>query len=252
MTLMKKESFAERAAEKRDINEVAGEHLEKMKEFLSVEGERLRGEGFPVSEDCRINLREFGNLYSKETLERDQEKVSEIETHFENSQSEKIGELLEAVKTLVFNKFWFDGRLVAIRTSKFDDYVNGVDQLILDRETFQPLAAVDTTLDWKSKLPKIINKIQKGSSVKYGVGFSKDGVEKMNYTGLPIFIISLNGDEVLELAHEIEDGELVKEGDHLADVVAEELSRQSQQLSSLVGAKLQDSYSAANKIFKAL
>ncbi|TSC89824.1 MAG: hypothetical protein G01um10143_314 [Parcubacteria group bacterium Gr01-1014_3] len=249
---MKKEAFAERAAEKRDINEAAGEHLEKMAEFLSAESERLRSEGFPVDEDCRIDLREFEDLYSKEVLERDKEKVSKIEAGFENSQSEKIAELLEAVKTLVFNKFWFDGRLVAVRTSKFDDYTNGVDQLILDRDTFQPLAAVDTTLDWKSKLPKIMDKIQKGSVVKYGVGLSKDGVEKMSYTGLPVFIISLNGDEVLELARGIEAGELGEEGERLAGVVAEELSRQSQQLSSLTGGKLQSSYSSANKIFKAL
>ncbi len=249
---MKKESFAERAAEKRDINEAAGEHLEKMKEFLMAEGERLRGEGFPVDEECRIDLAAFDGSYSKEVLEHDQERISKTESDFENSQSEKIAELLEAVKTLVFNKFWFDGRLVAVRTSKFDDYVNGVDQLILDRETFQPLAAVDTTLDWKSKLPKIMDKIQKGGVVKYGVGLSKNGVEKINYAGLPVFIISLNGDEVLELARGIEAGELGPEGDRLASVVAEELSRQSQQLSVLAGKKLQDSYSAANKIFKAL
>lgn len=248
---MKRESFSERAVEKKDLNEAAAEHLEKISEFLKVESELLNNEGFPVGEDCRLEMSEFESLYSRDSIERDQEKISRIEAHFGESQQEEVAELLEAVKTLVFNKFWFDGRLVAVRTSKFDDYTNGIDQLILDRETFQPLAAVDTTLDWKSKLPKIMEKIQKGGSVKYGAGISEAGVAKTAQSELPIFIISLKGEEVLDLARGIEAGDLTGEAVGLEAVVSEELSRQSSQLSRLAGsAKLRDRYASASKIFR--
>lgn len=186
-----------------------GETYEKLKAEIAAEALELRKMGFEVDDECRIKPEPFEAMHGAASVERNKKAVKDLESKFEPASKEQIerGETLEMEKTLGFNKHWFGKRLLALRTAKYDDYVNGVDNLIIDKETFEPLAAVDTTTAYLAKAKQLAAKIQYGSQLKYGYGLSKEGIEKVAYQNLPLFIISFKPEELNELMENYEDFE---------------------------------------------
>ena len=182
------------------------ETYERLKHEIAAEALELRKIGFEVDDECRIKPEAFESIHGKVSIERNSKAVQDLESKFKRVGGEQIerGETLEMEKTLGFNKHWFGKRLLALRTSKYDDYVNGVDNLIIDKETFEPLAAVDTTTAYLTKARQLARKIQEGSQIKYGYGLSRRGIEKTAYRNLPLFIISFRPDELGELAENYE------------------------------------------------
>ena len=251
---MPKESLPEREAERADVYETAGRYLEDLKESISKEALELTKRGFPVTEECRIDHRRFSMLYPEDEIEADAEKVRDLESKFEKDiREKKIGDLLEVSKTLAFNKFWFNQRLVAVRASKYDDYANGIDELVLDTQTHEPLALIDTTTNWESKVNELMRKIQSGGRVKYGLRFDKeDKVRQVAYERLPILILSLHDDEVLRLAADIKRGELSRESRQLERIVKETIARESLNLKDIVPPKIRELYDRVLKIFREL
>jgi len=182
----------------------------------------------------------------------DKKAVEKTEGKFQKEENESIGELLETVKTITFNKLWFKGRLVALRTSKFDDYFNGIDEVIFDTETYQPLAAVDTTTNIKEKSEKIIDKIKKGSQIKYGF-YLKEGVKKSSLNDLPTFIISLKPEELLEFSQKIIEHPNDKKFDLDTEKnILESLKTQSKEFEKIAEPKMKHLYKMAGQIFEEL
>ncbi len=127
--------------EKQDIEEQGKEKLAELLPLLEQLAKELQSR-FPVGKDCRIQTQEFEDVFSLEEIKKDQKRVESLEKKF----SEKnIGELLEVIKTLTFNQLWFSNDLISLRTSKFDDYCNGVDEVVIDIKTNEVLAAIDET-----------------------------------------------------------------------------------------------------------
>ena len=220
---------------------------------LKEEAEKLRKLGFGVDDECRIKPGEFKNLFGEENVARDLEWIKGKKTKFEKETPEKIkGEVLEMAKTLTFNNFWFDKRLIALRTSEYDDVANGVDQLIFDAETKTALAAVDATTNWKDKTKEISSGIENGSKVKYGFGFENESLVKKSYYNLPLFIISMKGEELLEVLKDIEKGEISFEGRKVENTVLDELKSQSENFAESASLKLKLSYEKAGEIFERL
>lgn len=173
------------------------ETYESLKAELRAESLALQERGFEVDEECRIKPGAFKDLLSPAAISKDAQTVQSLEAKFQKK--EPGGDILEMAKTLGFNHHWFNGRLAAVRTSKYDDYVNGVDNLIIDTKTFEPLAAVDTSTAYKTKARELAEKIKNGGVVKYAYGLSENGPEVKSFKRLPLFIISFTPDEVGEM-----------------------------------------------------
>lgn len=175
----------------------------KLKKEMAGEALELNKRGFEIDDECRINPKTFEALYTKEDIERNERAVNGLENKFRVKAGEiakkQRGEILEMAKTLGFNRHWFGGKFIAVRTAKYDDYVNGVDNLIIGTETFEPLAAVDTSTAYLTKARELVDKIRGGSLVKYGYGLTEKGAEKKSYRRLPLFIISFRPEEVEEM-----------------------------------------------------
>jgi len=248
-----RESKEIKNAEKEMLYEEAGELEAKIFPALKEVSESLNQRGFPVDENCRIKIENFKNIFGEHTIAADKKMVEKIESKFSKEENKNIGELLEGVKTVSFNKLWSNNRLVSLRTSKFDDYFNGIDEVIFGTETHQPLAAIDTTTNIKEKTEKVIDKIKNGSQIKYGF-YIKDGIKRGSLNDLPTFIISLKPEELLQFA-----GNLVQ-NDGLKDSLDENnlkvkkqiftsLKIQSNEFEKIAAPKMKHSYEVAGQIF---
>lgn len=198
---MRKESFAEKFTERLETQEIIEKAYKELPENIKAEAEYLRSEGFLVDDEMRIKYDDFDREDIKE--------VERLEKLFnKNSEAAIRGEVLEMTKTLLFNKELFGGKLIAVRTCKYDDYKNGVDQIIFNTETFEPIAAVDTTTNWTQKSANLIEKIKDGCKVKYGLSIGPKGVQKTKYENLPMLIISISPEKLAEFSTGIVEGSL--------------------------------------------
>jgi len=248
-----KSSYAEIQAEKKERLELVEKYLEQLAEPLKLEAKRLKEKGFPLSDDGRVN-------FETEDTQNDNEKVVQLEKMWEGELTEegrrgkKTGELFEMVKTLSINNLWFDKRLVSVRTNKYDDYINGVDNLIFDLETNQPLAAIDdTTHALKQEDPRVIDKIKMGAEVKYGVDYTNEVVTKKSYKKLPVFVISTNVEGLITLAKDVINGKSSFEGIQVLQNIIGDLEEQYQKIKNGIieidDPELKSAYQKAGKIF---
>lgn len=250
--------------ERKEIIEKLKEGREEFKEYyLKEEAERLRKAGFGVDNECRIKPSEFKKLFGEKTIEKDLNRVEEKEATFEKENpnyketAEYIkGETLEMAKTLAFNGHWFNKKLIAVRTARYDDIFNGVDELIFDKETKFPLAAVDLSTNMKIKTKELFEKrMYEGGKVKYGFGFDENSsVEKKSYENLPLFVVSITPEELLEVNSTIIKGNLHFESLKISNNILEELSNQSEIAvnSDSISPSLRAAYEKAAQIFEKL
>lgn len=176
---------------------------------LKKESERLRARGLPVDERCRINPESFkGVVYKSEDVARDKSVIEGKKKVFDadTKTGDALGEILEAATTVAFNKFWFDGRLIKVRTSEFDDILKNIDQLIIDSKTLEIIAATDTTISPHLKSSSISRNIKRGGEVKYGIKMDRDGIHKGTLSRLPYFIISIDARELVSLSESLISG----------------------------------------------
>lgn len=118
--------------------------------------------------------------------------------------------LLEKAVTVIFHKVLGD-KFVVMRSSKHDDYENGVDNIIVNKETGDVVCAFDEVhgetkhggADRKEE--KIKRKAQKGGAhVKYGLTFENDenGNKKMvkkEIANVPTFFLSMEPQDLQEV-----------------------------------------------------
>jgi hypothetical protein len=222
----------------------------------------LRKAGFGVDDECRIKMSEFESIFGEKAVQNDAEKIKQREAEFErknpgykNSPQYIKGETLEMAKTLAFNGYWFNKKLISVRTSKHDDYDNGIDELIFDKETKTALAAVDVGADAKDKVEEFFKKnMYKGGRIKYGFGFNDENiVEKRSYQDIPIFVIYASSEDLLEINSNIEKGEASFEGLKISNKILQELITQSEiAANSAIKPSLKEQYKKAGKIFERL
>jgi len=193
---------------------------EKLKEKLREISKELLEEGFPVREDARIECSSefFNDIYTEEEQEKRMRKLEKFEKEIHGEDEEgrmnTAGELLEMRKTTLFNKFLEDSFRV-IRTSKYDDYFNHLDNIIMDRETGEMVAAFDEVSaladpDKRNKDPRFREKEEKvfdinasgGGRLDYGFQLLEDEEEKKiipaKLENIPVFWIPLSGSSVEE------------------------------------------------------
>jgi hypothetical protein len=136
----------EKEIQKRDLeeDEVFERGLESLSHYLKKVQEKLQESNFPVTEDCRVNSEsDFFRHISKEKKEKHLEKVKSLEVKLGITHNkEKTGEQLEMLKTALFDKFLGD-KIFVLRSSKYDDYYNGIDNILIDKKTGEMVCAFD-------------------------------------------------------------------------------------------------------------
>jgi len=230
--------FENNSQEKKDILEP----VEKLLNFAKDLSTSLNADGLPIMipkenfDDCyRIDVKKFSDVYCKEKIEKDIAAVQEKENTFkelEKINEEKIkealsyrkspdqlldidekmtkGSVFEIFKTSLFNKFLKEDFLV-LRTSRYDDIKNGVDNMILEKNGKNVICAIDDVTQTKlstyfeEKKKEILHKNLElnGVKIKYGVYFEKDKngqrvLKKGPLENIPLFYLPLTQDYLKE------------------------------------------------------
>jgi len=237
----------------------------------------LRERGFLVDSSCRLNLEELAkkDIYSPLVVKRDIKRAEKKREIFRQEEKnllkkgktkewylKKIGGIVEKLKTISFNNFWFKEKFFALRTSLYDDYFNGIDQIILDANPKKPkvLAAIDTTSlkgAWQEKAEKIIKKIKNPERIKidYGVLARKEKntlkIEYKELKGIPLLILAFkeNEEEILKWFGALEN----RDKNYLNSLLKEQLAKLKEQckiFSQIAHPSLKKEYCLLEKFFE--
>ncbi|MCU0680078.1 MAG: hypothetical protein MUF50_02110 [Planctomycetes bacterium] len=160
-----------------------------------------------VSNEEREEARKAKEFYAKEYNAHTPEEIVEI---WKKKQEKGKSFVCELTITALFDKYFGDKFLV-VRASNFDDYKNGVDNVIVDKETGQVICAFDEVSDRKDgegakkKEEKII-KIAKagGTHIKYGLTYKDNQLLKKAIKNIPIFFLAIENKELENLVKSID------------------------------------------------
>lgn len=221
-------------------------------EGLGVIAESINREaGFAFTDaSCRVSMDAFSGVYDKRMRKDDRKIVMANRLHSsgiedlpafreaaaaghanpsENAAIEALlvareeeakksdGQLAEAVATVVLHRA-IGKRFLVARASEYDDYVHGVDMLVVDKETGETVCAFDEVVDavgadgndadaerYRKKVARSKKSIREhgGMRVKYGATYSgAGGASKMELAALdrvPTFCLSLDRAELYGL-----------------------------------------------------
>jgi len=186
----------------KNISESEIEKIIYLQEKLS---ENLRSEGIPVTNECRLQISGFQGVYPQDEIEIDIRIVLELQKKWsEEGGIKKEGEQFEVIKTIIFNKF-LGNDFVAVRSSLYDDFKNGVDNIILDKKTGNLICAFDEVAsisgkEFEDKKEKVLSKNikQKGVKLKYGIYLKGEKIDLGPIQNIPLFYLALPSDRLKE------------------------------------------------------
>ena len=182
-------------------------------------GERRQNEGFPVQLlTGRIDMLDpaFRELRGPWQSDRDERGVQEKERLFKTSllqvngsdvekRLRNEGEQFELITALILEKF-LSRRFVVLRSSPHDDIQNGVDTVLLDKETGKIVCAFDEVgddkalLDEKEARSARTNLIKGGISLDYGFRKDKNGkFVPASVENLPLFHLAISSKDLREM-----------------------------------------------------
>ena len=197
---------------------------ERLFKFIREISQKLKTEGVPVTDDCRIDMNGFTLVHNYAEIAKDKEEVEKFEgMHNPGANKEEIkerkrrhdGEKFEMLKTALFSKFLGEKFIVA-RSSEFDDIKRGVDNLILEKSTGNLVCAFDEVVDipeedkvkrdkeakdrYEDKKKKIKDQNIEwgGGKIKYGIGMKDGKVIPKEYEGTPVFYLKVLKKELYE------------------------------------------------------
>jgi len=135
------------------------------------------------------------------------ELTDKILEEYRNHREASAPAILEQVATIVFYKVLKD-KFFVMKSSIYDDYENGVDNLMVNKETGEVICAFDEVhgetkhRDERKKEEKIIKKAkQGGTKIKYGFTFkdNKDGEKELvrkEIDSVPLFYIASSPEDL--------------------------------------------------------
>ncbi len=131
--------------------------------------------------------------------------------YWKNKKEAGENEKLEKAVVILFHKI-LGSEFLVVRASTHDDYVNGIDTIIVDSKTQKVIGAFDEVKGEeifkrnREKKEKVLKYAKKGGArLKYGVNLEKDpqsGEQKLvkkEIRNLPLFLISLTKEELREM-----------------------------------------------------
>ena len=183
--------------------------ISKLQDFIRRKAESYRAENIPVGNDGRIDMEAYSDIYPE--LWRDLAKKRRWLLDDEEKIKERLktdGERLEMLAFAVLTKNLGDEFIVA-RTSFYDDQINKVDTLVLERKTGTLVCAFDEVGDttgniFKEKHDGVLDKNLNygGAYVKYSLASNiKNNPGKVvlaESKNLPIFYLAVPPDRIRE------------------------------------------------------
>lgn len=159
----------------------------------------------PITEDLRINMKPYQSVLSPKKYDECVNEVEEFKKrkNIDEGSKEKSplssGEALEIFKTFILNKYLMEKGFLILRTAEYDDYFNGVDNIIIDMNSGELIAAIDDVATIGSdrlqqKKDRVINiNLREGVKITFGFAVSNEGnIElKSDIKGLPIILIAV-------------------------------------------------------------
>ena len=131
--------------------------------------------------------------------------------YWKNKKEASENEKLEKAVVILFHKI-LRSEFLVVRASTHDDYVNGIDTMIIDSKTRKVVGAFDEVKGEeifkrnREKKEKVLKKAKEGGArFKYGVNLEKDpqsGGQKLvkkEIRNLPLFLVSLTKEELREM-----------------------------------------------------
>lgn len=171
-----------------------------------------------VNDDGTIMVESFqkseGGPYERENKEFKKDKKI-VKKFTEKCQKEKrernFGELWEKAKTIILNKI-ISSEFIVVRASKHDDLENGVDNIIINKETgnvvcaFDEVSAEEGTEKEAEKSEKVEGKNKEGgATIKYGITVNEENkIIKKEIKNIPVFYLRLSGRDLVKLLHEMD------------------------------------------------
>jgi len=120
-----------------------------------------------------------------------------VHIYSQNKEREKNGQM-EMFVTTLFHKVLKDDFLI-MRASTYDDYVNGIDTVMINKNTGDIICAFDEVHDHEGsgradeKVEKIKKKAKKGgSTLSHGVVIEDEKLVRKEIKNLPVFFLSLS------------------------------------------------------------
>ena len=128
--------------------------------------------------------------------------TEELLAQYKESRLNHRGTIVEMAITSILYKFLHD-KYIVMRSSTFDDYENGVDNVIVHKETGEVICAFDEVYDShdhervEAKDKKILNKAMKGGvKIKYGFSLESEGdvrkLVKQEIKNVPAFYLAMS------------------------------------------------------------
>lgn len=212
-------------------------------EEINAELEKIHGLHGLVDQSLHINPKAFvitqGGIYQAEDVHNDEETVNALDRlnsaadntntqkfykdtygidtvegivakHRESKEVSKSNQAEMAITALMHKVL--KERFLVVRTSMFDDYKNGIDNLILDKETGAIICAFDEVLendgDRNRGASKKIERIKKsavlgGTRAKYGISLSNKKVVRAVARNIPVFYLALESKDLADLTNDL-------------------------------------------------
>lgn len=151
---------------------------------------------------------------------KDQNFVVGLETDWANRQYKTVEEwrkskdknpstITEMAVTLVLHRLLRD-RFIVARASTYDDYVYGVDNVLIDKQTGAVVCGFDEVLGYEGddggdkkdeKMKKSL--AEGGSSLKYGATIEEGKIKRQELKHIPTFYLSLSKDDLSNLLKDL-------------------------------------------------
>lgn len=195
-------------------------YLPKLESVLAAQSREVNEEfGDFLDDEARIKM-------VGESTDRDQKEVAEIEEYFARGRQQDLdvwregkknhpSTIAEMAATAVLHKFIGKDFIVA-RATDYDDYKNGVDNVLIDKKTGAVICGFDEVLgavgdggvrmkeEMIAKSNKKAERKRDGAHLKYGATITNSVLERKSMSNLPTFFLSLSREELMLLLEDIE------------------------------------------------
>ena len=146
----------------------------------------LREYGMSSTHEGRVNMLAFNELHTADTLRKHDDFVRRKEKWIRKNETDQQrrerveSDLFEQMVSIIFTKFASE-QFIVFRSSKYDDLKNGIDTVIIDRESGDTMCSVDEVVsDFKSTVQKkrehVLRVNDIGVNLNYGFRKNENGI----------------------------------------------------------------------------
>lgn len=175
------------------------EGLNRLNDGLKKIAKELNQIGVPVDESCRLKIECYTD-YPESKRKKDKNIEDNRKKEYDKiEEDKKIGEIFEKLKTAFLYNHLSENFIIC-RTTFFDDFLHGVDNIILDKKTGNVVCAVDDVVaghskeyeDKKNKQIKVNR--EGGATIEYGLALDirHQKISLSPLKNVPLIVIALN------------------------------------------------------------